>query len=300
MPSAELARARDWGVAFGKANAAAEGVDEVRDVNAKWLVERAGTLPADLVVEPVDAGGVAAEWLSIEGNADDPVVLFLHGGGFILGSAAENREWVGRLVRHLGGRALAIDYRLAPEHPYPAQVEDARTAYRWLLDAHVSPSKIALLGESAGGCLVAATLLATRDAGDPLPAASVMTSPFLDMTLSGTSLDHNDDPFVGREGIAMMVDAALQGQDAREHSPLFAELKGLPPLLIQAGTAEAIFDDARRFADKARAAGVDVTFEPWDDMIHLWHGFPYLPEAQQGVERIAGYLGERLDGPGRG
>ena len=296
MPSAELQRARDWERAFADANAAAGGIQEVRTVNVQWQAERAGELPKDLKIEPVDAGGIPAEWLSIERAAETPVVLFLHGGGYILGSAEENREWVGRLIRALGGRALAIDYRLAPEHPYPAQVEDCHAAYRWLLDQGVQPSEVAIMGESAGGGLVAATLIAIRDAGDPPPAAAAMTSPFVDFTLSGDSLKNNNDPFVGPEVLTMMIEAGLQGKDPRSHSPLFADLKGLPPLLIQVGTAEAVFDDGRRFAEAASAAGVDVAFEPWDDMIHLWHGFPYLPEAQQAVERIAGYLDEHLNG----
>jgi acetyl esterase/lipase len=296
MPSAELERARDWERAFGEANAAAGGIDEVRIVNSQWQAERAGELPTDLRIEPVDAGGIPAEWIYIDGAEETPVVLFLHGGGYILGAAEENREWVGRVVRALGGRALAIDYRLAPEHAYPAQVEDSHAAYRWLLEQGHEASQVAILGESAGGGLVAATLLSIRDAGDPLPAAAVMTSPFVDFTLSGASLHNNNDPFVGPEVLNMMLEAGLQGKDPRAHSPLFAELKGLPPLLIQVGTAEAVFDDGRRLSEQAAAAGVDVTFEPWEDMIHLWHGFPYLPEAQQAVERIAGYLAEHLNG----
>lgn len=294
MASPELQRAREWEQAFGQANAAAGGLDEVRKVNNEWQAERAGELPSDVEIESVDAGGIPAEWISIAGAASRPVVLFLHGGGFMLGSAEENHEWVSRLMRHLGGRALAIDYRLAPEHPYPAQVQDAHAAYRWLLAEGVDPSELALLGESAGGCLVAATLLAIRDAGDPLPATAVMTSPLTDMTLSGDSLKNNNDPFVGPEVLTMMMDTAIQGQDPRALSPLFADLSGLPPFLLQVGTAEAIFDDGRRFAEKAADAGVDVTFEPWEDMIHLWHGFPYLPEAQQAVQRIAEYVGERV------
>jgi monoterpene epsilon-lactone hydrolase len=294
MASPELQRAREWETAFGQANAAAGGLEGVRKVNDEWQAERAGELPSDVLIESVDAGGIPGEWISVEGAASRPVVLFLHGGGFMLGSAKENREWVSRLTRHLGGRALAIDYRLAPEYPYPAQVEDAHTAYRWLLSEGVDPSEVAIIGESAGGCLVAATLLAIRDAGDPPPATAVMTSPLTDMTLSGESLKSNDDPFVGPEVLTMMMDTSIQGQDRRALSPLFAELHGLPPFLIQVGTAEAIFDDGRRFAEKAAAAGVDATFEPWDDMIHLWHGFPYLPEAQQAVQRIAEYVGERV------
>ncbi|HEY4095505.1 MAG TPA: alpha/beta hydrolase [Baekduia sp.] len=296
MPSAELERAREWERAFGEANASAGGLEEVRLVNDQWQAERAGELPVDLEFTAVDAGGVPAEWISVAGAAATPVILFLHGGGFMLGSARENREWIGRLVRELGGRALAIDYRLAPEHPYPAQVEDARTAYRWLLAQGIAPADLLVLGESAGGGLAAATLTAIRDGGDPLPAAAALTSPLVDFTLGAASLDDNDDPFVNRPVLEMMIQTALQGQDSEALSPLSHDLAGLPPLLIQVGTSEAIRDDGRRYADAASAAGVAVSFEQWDGMVHLWHGFPYLPEAVDAVERIAAFFAEYTGG----
>jgi acetyl esterase/lipase len=292
MKSPELQRAREWETRFGQANAAAAGLDEVRRVNDEWQRERAGELPADLQVERVDAAGVPAEWIKVEAATSGPVVLFLHGGGFMLGSARENHEWLARLSRATRGRILALEYRLAPEAPYPAQRDDALTAYEWLLAEGHDPAGVALVGESSGGGLVAALLPAIRAAGSPMPAAAAMTSPFVDWTLSAQSLEDNDDPFVHREILAMMVDAVLQGEDARAQSPLFGDFTGLPPLLIQVGTAEAVRDDARRLSEAALAAGVDVTYEAWEDMIHLWHGFPYLPEAVQAVERIAEFVRE--------
>lgn len=294
MASAELKRAREWEQAFAEANAAAGGLEEVREVNDKWQAERAGELPTDLVYESVDIGGIPGEWIYIEGAKETPTVLFVHGGGFMLGSARENREWVGRLMRSLGGRALAVDYRLAPEHPYPTQVEDVHAAYRWLLEQGGDPNKIAIVGESAGGSVATAALVAIRKAGDPNPAAAALLSPLVDFTISGKTFENNNDPFVGREVIQMMLDTALQGKDPKESSPLYADLTGIPPVLIQAGTAEALYDDSLRLAEAAAAVGVDVTLEKWEDMIHLWHGFPYLPDAREAVERVAEYLGGHL------
>jgi monoterpene epsilon-lactone hydrolase len=298
MASSELQRAIDWERAFGEANATAGGIEEIRALNDRWFGERQGELPADLEVREVDAGGVPSVWLNLNEAGDDPVVLYVHGGGFILGAAADGFEWLSRLLRITGGRVLGVNYRLAPEHPWPAQVEDVCTAYRWLLAQGVAPGRVAIVGESAGGGLAYAALLALRDAGDPLPGAGALLSPLLDFALTGGSLDANaaSDPFVGRAVLEMMVQAALQGQDPAATSPLSADPAGLPPLLIQAGTAEAIMDDGRRLAEKAGAAGVEVTWEPWDDMIHLWHGFPYLPEAIDATEHVARFVAARTAG----
>jgi monoterpene epsilon-lactone hydrolase len=297
MKSEQLAAAIAWEERLGAANAeaSANGIPAVRAANAQFMAERAGTLPDDLQVEPVDAGGVPGEWVS-RGADSGAVLLFLHSGGCVVGSAAENREWVGRLAQAAAARVLAIDFRLAPEHPWPAQPEDAVTAYRWLLAQGTDPGAIALVGESGGGGVLLATLVALRDAGDPLPGAAVLTSPLVDMALTAESLDANaaTDPFVSRPALEGMMMALLQGQDAAAASPLNADLAGLPPLLVQVGTAEAIYDDGRRLAEKAEAAGVQVTFEPWEDMIHLWHGFPDLPEAQRATERIGAFIAERV------
>jgi acetyl esterase/lipase len=241
-----------------------------------------------------DAGGVPSVWVSV-GKDEGPIVLFVHGGGFILGAAADSYEMLGRVLRVTGGRALGVNYRLAPESPHPAQVEDVCAAYRWLLAGGHDPAQITILGESAGGGLAFAALTTLRDAGDRLPAAAALLSPLVDFELTGESLETNAevDPFVGKEVLSMMVQAVLQGQDAAAASPLSASAEGLPPMLIQVGTSEAIFDDPRRLAEKAERAGVDVTFEPWDEMIHLWHGFTYLPEAIDATEAVASFLASR-------
>jgi monoterpene epsilon-lactone hydrolase len=287
-----LQDALSWQRRLGEANAGAAGIEDVRAINDRFMAERAGELPGDVQVEPVDAGGIPAEWVSIEGAEGGPVVFFCHGGGYMLGAASENRTWAGRLARAVGGRVLGFDYRLAPEHAYPAQQEDACTAYRWLLAQGQDPAEVAFVGESAGGGLVVSTLIALRDAGDPLPAAAVVTSPLVDFTLSSGSLDTNvdTDAFVTREVLTMMMDAFLQGQDAHEASPMFRDLSGLPPLLAQVGTGETSYDDSARLVEAAKHAGVDATLEPWEGMFHLWHGFADLPQAKQATDRIGEFI----------
>jgi acetyl esterase/lipase len=255
-------------------------------------------LPPDVRTEPVDAGGVPAEWVTIEGNAAAPVALFLHGGGYCIGSIATHRLWAADLARAAGGRVLVIDYRLAPEHPHPAALDDAVAAYRWLLAQGVAPNTTVIHGDSAGGGLTAATLLALRDAGEPLPAAAVMVSPWLDLTCSSGSFQHNveTDCVLTQHNLSMWANM-YAGEDAGAPlvSPLHGDLSGLPQLLIQVGTAELLLDDSTQFAERAKAAGVDVTLDVWDDMLHIWPIFAWmLPEGQQAIDRAAAYIKERV------
>lgn len=252
-------------------------------------------LPEDVAFEPVTAGGVAAEWTRAPGAARDRVVLYLHGGGYVIGSIRTHRQLVAGISRAAGATVLSLDYRLGPEHPFPAAVDDAVAAYRWLLAEGCEARHLAIAGDSAGGGLTLATLVALRDAGVPLPAAGVCISPWTDLSLSGESIRTKAavDPMVQREGLQKMADHYLNGQNARAPlaSPLFAELKGLPPVLLHVGTAETLLDDSNRFAERARAAGVDVTLEKWDDMIHVWHAFAFiLPEGREAIARIGAYL----------
>jgi acetyl esterase/lipase len=245
-----------------------------------------------------DADGVAVEWTAAPGVRDDRTILYLHGGGYVLGSIKTHRALVSRLSAASGGRALSVDYRLAPEHPFPAAVDDATGAYRWLLAQGADPASVIVAGDSAGGGLTLATLVALRDAGDPLPAAGVCLSPWVDLEGLGESMTSKAeaDPMVQREGLLEMAAHYLGGADARTPlaAPLHADLAGLPALLIHVGTAETLLDDSTRFAEKARAAGVDVELEPWDDMIHVWHAFaPLLPEADQAIARIGEYVVKR-------
>lgn len=259
----------------------------------------AAPLPEGVRLEPVDAGGVPAEWTAAPGVSEERAVLYLHGGGYVMGSVATHRGLVAGISQASGARVLSVDYRLAPENPYPAAVEDAVGAYRHLLAEGLAPARIAVAGDSAGGGLTLATLLALRDAGEPLPAAGVCISPWTDLGQSGESMRTraDEDPMVSRDLLQQMADAYLAGADvkAATASPCFADLAGLPPLLIQVGSAEVLLDDSRRVAERARAVDVPVDLEEWEGMIHVWHAFALLlPEARQAIERIGGYLRERL------
>lgn len=252
-------------------------------------------LAEDVRCEPVDAGGVPAEWVTAPGVVEERVIYYLHGGGYLIGSIKTHRELVSRLSRAAGARVLIIDYRLAPEDPFPAAVADATAAYRWLISTGVNPARVVIAGDSAGGGLTAATLVALRDAGESLPAAGVCISPWVDMEGIGESMTKKAeiDPMVQREGIVEMAKAYLGDADPRTPlaAPIYADLKGLPPLLIQVGTSETLLDDAKRLAERAKSAGVEVVLEPWEEMIHVWHIFAaMLPEGQQAIDRIGEFI----------
>lgn len=252
----------------------------------------------DVRFDPVSAGSVPAEWMIPPGASSEHSILYLHGGGYVVGAPKDYREMVPRIARAAQARALFADYRLAPEHPHPAAVEDAVAAYRWLLANGARPGGIVVAGDSAGGGLTVAALVALRDQGVPLPAAGVCLSPWVDLEMTGESMDANAaaDPLVKKELVAGMAAAYLAGQDARTPlaSPLYADLQGLPPLLILVGTSETLLDDARRLAERAKAAGVDVTYEPWSEMIHVWQWLgSILPEARQSIDRIGEFIKER-------
>jgi monoterpene epsilon-lactone hydrolase len=251
--------------------------------------------PDDVAVEHVSAGGVPAEWVTAPGADPGRVMLYLHGGGYAVGSIGTHRGLAGRLAQATAARVLLIDYRLAPEYPFPASVQDATTAYHWLLGEGVKPERLTVAGDSAGGGLTIAALVALRDAGDPLPAAAVCQSPWVDLEGTGESITTKADvdPIVRKELLEQMADWYLAKADPRTPlaAPLYADLHGLPPLLIQVGTAEILLDDAIRLAANARQAGVDVTLEPWEDMIHVWQLFaPMLPEGQQAIDRIGAFV----------
>ncbi len=256
------------------------------------------TIPDDVKSEPVTANGIPCEWITTPGADSGRAVLYLHGGGYVVGSVASHRELCGRISRAAGARVLSVDYRLAPEHPCPAAVDDAVAAYEWLL-GHVPAAGIAIGGDSAGGGLTAATLVAIRDRGLELPAAGVLLSPWLDLAITGESIKTRAslDPMIGgSEGINGMAAWYLGGQDPRTPlaSPLYADLKGLPPLLIQVGTSEVLFDDSTRFDAAARSAGVDVTFEAWNEMVHVFQAFAeILPEGQEAIEHLGAFIKAR-------
>ena len=257
-------------------------------------------LPTDVRCDPVDAGGVPAEWITTPGVVAERVICYLHGGGYVMGSINTHREMVSRLSRAASARVLILDYRLAPENPFPAAVDDSTAAYRWLLSVGVDPARLVIAGDSAGGGLTVATLVALRDAGESLPRAGICLSPWVDLECVGECMvtKAERDPVLTRDISLMLAKAYLGDTDPRTPlaSPLYADLTGLPPLLIQVGTAEVLFDDATRLADRARAAGVDVILEPWDDMIHVWHVFAaILPEGQQAIDRIGEFIRQHVE-----
>jgi len=261
-------------------------------------------VPADVTREPVNAGGIPGEWIAAPGAAPERVIYYLHGGGYIIGSINSHRELISRLSRAAGARALAIDYRLAPENPFPAAVEDATAAYRWLLSTGVDPARTVIAGDSAGGGLTLAALVALRDAGDPLPAAAVCLSPWADMEGLGESMTTKADldPMIRRDNLLEGAKAYLGGADPRTPlaAPLYADLTGLPPLLIHVGSSETLLDDSTRLAERAKAAGVDVNLEVWDEMIHVFQFMAaMLPEGQQSIDRIGEFIREHT-GAARG
>lgn len=262
--------------------------------------ERLFPTPPDVKVEVVTAPDRAAEWLTPPGIRPDAVVLYLHGGGYVIGSPRSHRHLAVAIARSAGTRALLLDYRLAPEHPFPAALEDAVAAYEWLLRGGIAPGRVVVAGDSAGGGLTVATLLALRDRGLPRPAGGVCISPWVDLTISATSYVSKAavDPIVTRDGIALMTQAYIGAAgDPKQPliSPLYADLRRLPPLLIHVGSDEVLLDDALGLGARARAAGVDVTVEEWPAMIHVWHWFlPMLEEADQAIAEIGAFVQTRL------
>jgi monoterpene epsilon-lactone hydrolase len=250
---------------------------------------------ADIKCERVEAGGVDAEWVYAPNAASDRFVLYLHGGGYVIGSVNTHRDMIARISRAAEARVLALNYRLAPEHPFPAAVDDAVAGYKWLLAQGAKPSRIAIGGDSAGGGLAAATLVAIRDAKLPTPAAGVLLSPWVDLEGLGESMTTRveADPVVRKEGLVGMAQAYLGGQDPKTPlaAPLYADLKGFPPLLIQVGDAETLLDDSTRLEARAKAAGVRTKLEVWPEMIHVWQLFAsFLPEGQQAIDGIGKFI----------
>jgi acetyl esterase/lipase len=266
---------RDWDAAFGNSKVAAS-------------------------CETVSAGGVDGEWISPANAPPDRAVLYFHGGGFRIGSVASHRNLIAQIADTSGCRVLAINYRLAPEHRFPAALDDALAAYGWMLDGRFRPENIALAGDSAGGNLVLAAMLALRERGLPLPVAGTLMSPWTDLVASGASYVSRAevDPIHQRSMILALAKNYLgeRGDPCDPLvSPVYADLKGLPPLLIQVGNRETVLDDSTMFADKARDAGVDVELQVWDGMIHVFQMFgAQLPEAHQAIAAIAKFLNQHL------
>ncbi len=249
----------------------------------------------DVKCEALRVGDIAAEWIVPPEAASDRAILYLHGGGYVMGSIATHRATIARIARAAKARALAIEYRLAPEHKFPAAVEDSVAAYKWLLAQGYKPGKIVVAGDSAGGGLTLATLLSIRDSKLPIPAAGVAISPWADMEGTGDSYKTRAarDPMVGAGNLGGMSRHYIGEQDPKHPlaSPIHADYRGIPPLLIQVGDAETLLDDSNRVAARAKADGVKVDLEVWDDMIHVWHAFAkILPEGQQAIDKIGKFV----------
>lgn len=250
-------------------------------------------------LQPITAGGVPAEWLIPPGAPADRALLYFHGGAWFMGSPSSHRRLVSHLALLSRVRALSIDYRLAPEHPFPAALDDCQAAFDWLQTTGIPAHKIVVAGDSAGGNLALALLVARRDAGQPLPAAAVALSPVTDLAF--TSDSHRSrrslDPMFSNMAPNTIVTDYAGSTDPCHPllSPLYADLHGLPPLLIHAGDHEILLDDAVRFGEKAAAAGVDVQTVIWPGMFHVFQIFlDLLPEARQANAQIAAFIRERL------
>jgi len=261
--------------------------------------DRLYPVPDDVLVTEVNAGGVPAHWLAAPGADAGRVLLFLHGGGFEFGSVRSDGELAARLGRAGGMRVLFPEYRLAPEHPFPAAFDDVLAAWRWLRSGQALGARsIAVAGDSAGGGLAAALLVATRDAGEALPAAAVLMSPTVDLTSSGASMTEraDQDPISTPAMLRQFASDYLAGADPKTPlaSPLFAQLAGLPPLLVQVGTADLLLSDSERLAAAAAEAGVDVTLEIGEGLPHVYQLMLGTPEAAEATERIGKFLRARV------
>jgi monoterpene epsilon-lactone hydrolase len=251
----------------------------------------------DVTCEEVNAGGVPGEWITAPGAREDRVTYYLHGGGYVLCSVNTHREMISRISRAIGARALAINYRLAPECPFPAAVEDAVAGYKWLLSKGIEPRSIVVAGDSAGGGLTVAALVALRDADVPLPAAGICISPWADMECNGVAKLAGREGGIEYQGILKMAKTYVGDADLKTPlaSPIHADLTGLPPLLIQVGGAEELIEDSILLEARAKECGVDVTLETWEDMFHVWHMYaPMLPEGQQAIDRIGEFVREKV------
>ncbi|MFD3586113.1 alpha/beta hydrolase [Streptomyces sp. NPDC058683] len=256
-------------------------------------------LPADVIAKSTTLGGVPTTEITVDGVEPRHVVLYFHGGVYVLGDAISAAGLAAQVGRRTGARVFSVDYRLAPEHPYPAAVDDALAAYEALLGDGVAPSDIVFAGESAGGGLVIATLLNARDHGLPLPAAAYVMSPYVDLTLAGPTMETKGaaDPLLSRELLVPRVTDYTAGQDAALPliSPVFADLAGLPPLIIQVGTHEVLLDDAVRLAQQAAAADVEVTLEVTPRVPHVFQAYqPLLDEAGAALDSAGQFLTARL------
>lgn len=269
--------------------------------NVDRLVRRMPKPPRGVTITPTDAGGVPAEWVAAPGANPQRVLLYFHGGGYAAGSPAGVRDLVWRMSETARCRVLVVDYRLAPENPFPAAIEDAATAYRYLLASGFAPQSIAFMGDSAGGGLALGALVKLRDDGAPMPAAACGLSPVTDLAITGGTLTTNReaDPMLLVEQMRTTARWYLGSTPATSPyaSPLYADLRGFPPTLLHAGSTEVLLDDSRRFAEKLKSAEVEVELRIWPDMPHVFHGLAmFVPEARAAIAEVGRFLNAHMRG----
>ncbi len=273
-------------------------LDELRRMFEHW---------GDVTAEPggvdyieTDAGGVPAMWAVPKGCAENRVILCTHGGGYVTASMYTHRKVYGHLAKAVGCRALILDYRRAPEHVHPAQIDDAVTAYRWLLEQGIKPNHVALTGDSAGGALAVTAILRAREQDLPIPAATMPLSPWVDLEITGQSMVSNRerDALVQKEIVEVMAGTFLGEGGSRKDpraNPFYADLKGLPPMYIQVGGDETLVDDSTRLAERAKQAGVDVRLDVVPDLQHVFHfSAGAAPEADEAIRKLADWVRPKL------
>jgi epsilon-lactone hydrolase len=295
MPSQESIMIRQMLKASMAAQKPNSSIEEVR--KGLEMLASFNPLAPDVKVEKLTVAGMPAEWVSAPNATNDKVFLYLHGGAYIMGSCNTHRDLASKISRSSGCRVLVVEYRLAPENQYPAAVEDALSAYQWLLSSGVAPEQLVVGGDSAGGGLTLALLLSLKEAGEALPQAAVLLSPWTDMEGTGTSMETRAevDPWLNPEQ-SRQAPLLYIGTLDRRHphvSPIFGDLEGLPPLLVHVGNDEILLDDSVRLVDRAREAGVDVTFKIWEDMWHVFQQFK-MPEAAQAIDEIGQFVKQKL------
>ncbi|MDJ0717618.1 MAG: alpha/beta hydrolase [Prochloraceae cyanobacterium] len=274
---------------------------ELEELRAKYeeLLSKSYPTPTDAIIQKVDARGVPCEFVQAPGASDMATIVYLHGGGYAIGSLNTHRSLAYNLSKASGFQVLLVDYRLAPEHPFPAAVRDSTTTIQWLRQNGLPADRIGIAGDSAGGGLALATCLVLRDAREDLPAAVVCISAWTDLEGQSESIQTKAsvDPVVTPSGIEFFRNLYIKDGDFRhpQASPLYADLAGLPPLLLQVGSDEMLLDDSTRLAAKAQQAGVEVELKVWEKMIHVWHLFaPILSEGQEAIAEAANFFHKHL------
>lgn len=256
------------------------------------------TPPWGCKIEEVDAGGVDALWVNAAAKDGRATIIYLHGGGYTMGSAQTHMGITGVLSYLSQVRVLSVDYRLAPEDPHPAAVQDAVKAYRWLLNQGVPAKSIVIGGDSAGGGLTFATLVELKEKGDKLPAAAFAISPWVDLAITGETIatKADIDPMITLSGLNYMASLYAGSHDVRAPliSPLYADLRGLPPVMIHVGTSEMLLADSRRMAAALKRAGVDCALKEWEDLFHVFHSVVSLPEARTATKELADFVIDKI------